>query len=168
MEIEYQPDQISTFTHNISNQLKQEKDIRKQNYDAEVDETENYQKIHSDLNYLDCCLDLDLVTCPITINDNLWYCLIGATLPVFTNFSYNLQIEKIKSLKTKMAYDLDEKMFYDRYNYKSLVKKSEFQNKLLHNEDIFGRGNKLKKINLDDSYPDYIIKNKDKFFNWII
>ena len=26
----------------------------------------------------------------------------------------------------------------------------------------------LKKINLDDSYPDYIIKNKDKFFNWII
>jgi hypothetical protein len=138
VEIQYKTDKKSTFTSSISNQLKQEKDIRKQNYDVEIDQSENYQKIHSDLNYLDCCLDLDLVTCPIVINDNLWYCLICATLPLFANISYNLQLDQIKKLKERLAYDLDEKMLYDRYNYKRLVKKSAFQNKLLNNENIFG------------------------------
>ena len=27
---------------------------------------------------------------------------------------------------------------------------------------------KLKKIDIDDSYPEYIIQNKDKYLNWII
>ena len=52
--------------------------------------------------------------------------------------------------------------------YKENFNEKHIEEKILNNEDIFGRGNKLKKINLDDSYPDYIIKNKDKFFNWII
>ena len=40
--------------------------------------------------------------------------------------------------------------------------------KILKNEDIFSRNIKLKKIDLDDSYPKYIIQNKDKFSDWII
>ena len=40
--------------------------------------------------------------------------------------------------------------------------------KILRNEDIFERKNKLKKVTIDNSYPDYIINNKDKLSNWII
>ena len=40
--------------------------------------------------------------------------------------------------------------------------------KILNNEDIFGRGIKLKKINIDDTFPKYIINNKDKYLDWII
>ncbi len=40
--------------------------------------------------------------------------------------------------------------------------------KIINNEDIFGRKIKLKKINIDGSYPEYIIQNKNKYFDWII
>ena len=39
---------------------------------------------------------------------------------------------------------------------------------ILKSEDIFGRGKKLKKVVIDDSYPEYIFKNKEKFLSWII
>ena len=42
------------------------------------------------------------------------------------------------------------------------------EKKILENEDIFGRENKLKRIDVDNSYPTYITKNKDKLSDWII
>ena len=42
------------------------------------------------------------------------------------------------------------------------------EQKILKNEDIFGRGITLKKILLDSSYPSYILENKEKFSKWII
>jgi beta-1,4-mannosyl-glycoprotein beta-1,4-N-acetylglucosaminyltransferase len=50
----------------------------------------------------------------------------------------------------------------DNINEKSIEKK------ILKNEDIFGRGITLKKIELDSSYPNYILENKEKFSKWII
>ena len=50
----------------------------------------------------------------------------------------------------------------DNINEKSIEKK------ILKNEDIFGRGISLKKVELDTSYPNYILKNKEKFSKWII
>ena len=43
-----------------------------------------------------------------------------------------------------------------------------FCQKILKNEDIFNRGINLKKIDLDENYPQYILENKDKFIKWII
>ena len=40
--------------------------------------------------------------------------------------------------------------------------------KILGNQDIFGRGTKLKRIPLDNSYPKYIFENKEIFLNWTI
>ena len=40
--------------------------------------------------------------------------------------------------------------------------------KIENQTDLFERGHKYIKVNLDNSFPDYIIKNKDKFSNWII
>ena len=42
------------------------------------------------------------------------------------------------------------------------------EKKILENEDIFGRGNKLEKVYIDNSFPKYITKNKDKLSDWII
>ena len=42
------------------------------------------------------------------------------------------------------------------------------QEKIFKNEDIFGRGIKLKKIPLDSTYPKYIYKNKEIFSDWVI
>ena len=44
----------------------------------------------------------------------------------------------------------------------------EIKEKILKNEDIFNRGYKLRRINLDESYPKYILDNKEKYTNWLI
>ncbi len=40
--------------------------------------------------------------------------------------------------------------------------------KILENKDIFNRGFKLKKININNSFPDYIVNNKQLLKDWII
>ncbi len=56
---------------------------------------------------------------------------------------------------------------HGEYNSEKLNEKK-IEEKILRNEDIFGRGIKLKKIDIDNTYPDYIIYNKDKYSDWII
>ena len=48
------------------------------------------------------------------------------------------------------------------------INEKNIEEKILRNEDIFERKNKLKKVTIDNSYPDYIINNKEKLSNWII
>ena len=56
---------------------------------------------------------------------------------------------------------------HGEYNNNDLNEKN-IEEKILRNEDIFGRGTNLRKIVLDTSYPKYIYENKDKFLKWII
>lgn len=56
---------------------------------------------------------------------------------------------------------------HGEYNNDSLSEKS-IQKKILSNEDIFGRGIRLEKIRIDNTFPEYIIQNLDKYSDWII
>ena len=56
---------------------------------------------------------------------------------------------------------------HGEFNDGNLSERS-IEEKILKNEDIFGRGTELKKINIDNSYPEYILENKEKFSSWII
>ena len=56
---------------------------------------------------------------------------------------------------------------HGEYNNNNLNKKN-IEEKILKNEDIFGRDVTLEKISLDSSYPEYILQNKDKFLKWMI
>ena len=42
------------------------------------------------------------------------------------------------------------------------------EKKIYKNVDLFDRGFKLKKVEIDNSYPSFIINNKAKFSKWII
>ena len=64
-------------------------------------------------------------------------------------------LEKVKSFS------------HGEYNNSSLSEKY-IEEKIIKNEDIFSRGIKLKKITIDNNYPEYILLNKEKFSNWII
>jgi|TARA_B100001059_G_C17774721_1_gene550538 beta-1,4-mannosyl-glycoprotein beta-1,4-N-acetylglucosaminyltransferase len=48
------------------------------------------------------------------------------------------------------------------------INEKDINKKILKNEDIFSRGIKLKKINLDESFPNHILENKEKYLKWII
>ena len=51
---------------------------------------------------------------------------------------------------------------------KESINEKKIQEKILKNEDIFERNTKLKKVTIDNNYPDYIIDNKKKLASWII
>ena len=42
------------------------------------------------------------------------------------------------------------------------------ENQISKGEDLFQRDIKYEKIDIDDTFPDYIVKNKDKFKVWIM
>ena len=48
-----------------------------------------------------------------------------------------------------------------------IVSEKNIELKISQGEDVLGRGYKIKKIEIDSSYPKYIINNKDKLKNWI-
>ena len=49
-----------------------------------------------------------------------------------------------------------------------ILNEEKIQEKILKNQDIFDRGFSLKKIELDNSYPEYILEHKEKFLKWTI
>ncbi len=51
---------------------------------------------------------------------------------------------------------------------KENLNENDIQEKILKKRDIFGRNTKLEKISIDNSFPEYIRKNKDKLSKWTI
>tara|TARA_A100001011_G_scaffold247113_1_gene255351 strand:+ start:178 stop:987 length:810 start_codon:yes stop_codon:yes gene_type:complete len=47
------------------------------------------------------------------------------------------------------------------------LKLDEIYQKINNGEDIIGRDDKFNKTDLDNTYPEYLIKNKDKYSEWI-
>ncbi len=85
---------------------------------------------------------------------------------------YNLQIVQggwhFSFLQTPKQILTKIKSFsHGEFNYENTNEKN-IEEKILKKEDIFGRGTELRKIAIDDSFPEYIRNNKDKLSNWII
>ena len=56
---------------------------------------------------------------------------------------------------------------WSEFNKAEIVNEKNIELKIDQGEDVLGRGYKIKKIEIDSSYPEYIINNKDKLKNWI-
>ena len=57
---------------------------------------------------------------------------------------------------------------HGEFNTEDNVNEEKINQKIKNNIDIFERGYKLKKINIDESFPDYIFKNTNTLKDWII
>ena len=57
---------------------------------------------------------------------------------------------------------------HGEFNKKNLTDEKEIQKRIENKEDIFNRGYDLKKIDIDETYPDYIRQNLELLKNWII
>lgn len=76
------------------------------------------------------------------------------------HFSFLMDAKQIKSKLSSFAHDEFNNSDYnnlDKINYS-----------IKHNIDLFNRGFDYKKINFDESFPKYILANKEKFKNWIL
>ena len=56
---------------------------------------------------------------------------------------------------------------HQEYNREEFTDVDLIKNKIIKGEDLFSRNIKYKKVNIDESFPNYIIKNKKKFKKWI-
>ena len=57
---------------------------------------------------------------------------------------------------------------HGEFNQNQFVDEKKIEKKISNNEDIFGRKFDLKKINIDESYPSFIRKNKSALKDWIL
>ena len=56
---------------------------------------------------------------------------------------------------------------HGEFNKKNLADETKIKERIQKGEDIFERGYKIKKIDIDETFPDYIQKNQDILKNWI-
>ena len=76
------------------------------------------------------------------------------------HFSYLLKPEEIaKKFKSLAEVSWDN----EKYSNLDVIKK-----KINERIDLFNRGHVYTKVELDESFPDYILKNKDNLKEWII
>ena len=57
---------------------------------------------------------------------------------------------------------------HGEFNTESNIDINKINQKIENNLDIFDRGFKLKNIPIDESFPEYILNNKESLKNWII
>ena len=75
------------------------------------------------------------------------------------HFSYLMTPEQISNKINIMA--------HTQLNKKEFKNQNEIKNKIKNLQDPFNRDYKLKKVEIDESYPDYIRKNIELYSNWI-
>ncbi len=57
---------------------------------------------------------------------------------------------------------------HGEFNKDHLTKEDNIRLKIEKGEDIFERGYRIKKIQIDSTFPKYIVENKDKLKEWIV
>ena len=57
---------------------------------------------------------------------------------------------------------------HGEFNNEDITDKIKIQEKISKGIDIFNRGFKLIKINIDSKFPEFIQNNKDKLSDWIV
>ena len=61
-----------------------------------------------------------------------------------------------------------ESFAHSEFNIKQFKDKRKIFKKIKNKQDLFDRNIFYKKINLDNSFPDYLIENKNLYKKWII
>tara|TARA_B100001123_G_C15074519_1_gene933024 strand:- start:52 stop:864 length:813 start_codon:yes stop_codon:yes gene_type:complete len=57
---------------------------------------------------------------------------------------------------------------HGEFNTADLTDENEIENKIKSHKDIFNRGFNYKKVEIDETFPKYILENKEKLKEWII
>ena len=57
---------------------------------------------------------------------------------------------------------------HQEFNKNEFVNEEKIASRIKNNQDLFDRNIKYKKVDLDDTFPKYIINNKSIFEEWIV
>ena len=76
------------------------------------------------------------------------------------HFSYLMKPEQIKKKISSFAH-----AEYNNSNFNTIEK---IERAINNKKDIFGRDMFYEKVDLDETFPEYILNNQNKFINWIL
>ena len=57
---------------------------------------------------------------------------------------------------------------HGEFNKAEIVNLDNINSKIQKGQDIFDRGHNLKRVELDSTFPSYILNNKEKFKKWLV
>ena len=77
-------------------------------------------------------------------------------------------IKKIIESKNVKINKKIRSLAHGEFNRDDIVNEENIRLKIEKNEDIFGRGYKIKRIAIDESFPKYVLDNKEKLKEWIV
>lgn len=84
------------------------------------------------------------------------------------HFAYLMNTDEISKKISRFSHEIEHLLKNTDYNEVSLQNKNLINKKILNLEDPYGRKNvKLKKVILDDSFPNEVIKNQKKYSDYI-
>ena len=72
-------------------------------------------------------------------------------------------LKKPKDISKKIKVYAHQEFYKDEF-----VDEEKIANRIKNNQDLFERNFKYEKIEIDESFPEYIINNKTMFKDWII
>ncbi len=76
------------------------------------------------------------------------------------HFTYLMSAENIaKKIKSSE---------HDEFNKSAFTQIKNIEYRINNLIDPFDRSNRLKRVNIDESFPDYLIKNQDYYSEWIL
>ena len=76
------------------------------------------------------------------------------------HFNYLLKPESIsKKFKSLAETSWDKEEYYNLENIKKKIKQK---------KDLFNRGHTFERVEIDDTFPDYIQKNQNQYSDWIL
>ena len=76
------------------------------------------------------------------------------------HFSFLMNVEDIKKKLTSFA--------HSEYNKSKYIDMEKIKNSIDNKIDLFDRPLIYEKINFDETFPEYVVKNRAKFNNWIL
>ena len=76
---------------------------------------------------------------------------------------WHLFLKKPASIKKKII-----SYSHQEFNKEEFIDEKKIKSKIERGKDLFNRNMKYKVIAVDESFPEYIVNNKDLFKDWII
>ena len=98
------------------------------------------------------------------LNYQFWRIDKNKNLEVFNNGGWHFN-----NILSSQEISLKLKTFaHTEYSLEKFTNVNFIEKNIQEKKDLFGRGYEYKKVELDNTFPNYIKKNKDKYKKWII
>ena len=99
-----------------------------------------------------------------TVGKDLWHCSNTNDIELVKDGGWHFSFLKTpEDIKKKI-----NSYSHQEFNTSNFTDVEKIEDKISKRKDLFERKINYKTVSIDNSFPEYIVKNKDKFKDWIL